>query len=89
MEALLLCLDGKNDSVAVYFDPKNNIVQVNGESPTTKESAAIKNLLTELSDTVTTLIGAWDTDGRATEFVDNLVKEVNNREKQTESFGKH
>lgn len=82
MQALLLCHDGKNDSVAVFFDPKNNIVKVNGELPTIENSAAIKNLLTELSDTVTTLIGTWDTDGRATEFVDDLVKEVNNREKQ-------
>ncbi|QHJ83294.1 MAG: hypothetical protein [Caudoviricetes sp.] len=86
MKALLLCHDGKNDSVAVYFDPKNNVVKVNGKPPTTKDSAAIKNLLTELSDTVTTLVGAWDTDGRATEFVDNLVKEVNNREKRKERY---
>ncbi|QHJ82697.1 MAG: hypothetical protein [Caudoviricetes sp.] len=86
MKALLLCHDGKNDSVAVYFDPKNNVVQVNGNPPTTEDSAAIKNLLTELSDTVTTLVGAWDTDGRATEFVDNLVKEVNNREKRKERY---
>ncbi len=86
MKALLLCHDGKNDSVAVYFDPKNNVVKVNGEPPTTKDSAAIKNLLTELSDTVTTLVGAWDTDGRATEFVDNLVKEVNDREKRKERY---
>ncbi|QHJ78739.1 MAG: hypothetical protein [Bacteriophage sp.] len=86
MRALLLCYDGKNDSVAVYFDPKNNTVQVNNEPPTTEDSAAIKNLLAELSDTVTTLIGAWDTDGRATEFVDNLVKEVNSREKQKERY---
>lgn len=86
MKALLLCHDGKNDSVAVYFDPRNNVVKVNGKPPTTKDSAAIKNLLTELSDTVTTLIGAWDTDGRATEFVDNLVKEVNDREKRKERY---
>lgn len=86
MKALLLCHDGKNDSVAVYFDPRNNVVEVNGKPPTTKDSAAIKNLLTELSDTVTTLIGAWDTDGRATEFVDNLVKEVNDREKRKERY---
>lgn len=86
MEAQLICYNGKNDGVTIFFDPKNNIVQVNGEPPTTKESAAIKNLLTELSDTVTTLIGTWDTDGRATEFVDNLVKEVNNREKQKERY---
>lgn len=86
MKALLLCHDGKNDSVAVYFDPRNNVVKVNGEPPTTKDSAAIKNLLTELSDTVTTLIGAWDTDGRATEFVDKLVKEVNDREKRKERY---
>ena len=59
---------------------------MNGKLPTTKDSAAIKNLLTELSDTVTTLVGAWDTDGRATEFVDNLVKEVNDREKRKERY---
>lgn len=81
MEARLLLYDGKDQKVTIYFNPRKNVVQVNGNPPTTKESAAIKNLLTELSDTVTTLIGTWDTDGRATEFVDNLVKEAKNHGK--------
>jgi len=81
MEARLLLDNGKNQEVTVYFNPKKNVVQVGGETPTIEGCAAIRNLLDELSDTVTELIGTWDTDSRATGFTDVLIKEAKNHGK--------
>lgn len=81
MEARLLLDNGKNQEVTVYFNPRKNVVQVGSETPTIEGCAAIRNLLDELSDTVTELIGTWDTDSRATEFTDVLIKEAENHGK--------
>ena len=81
MEAQILLYNDKNQKVSVFFDPRNNIVQVDGETPTIKGCAAIKNLLDELSDTVTELTGAWATDSRATGFTDTLIREAKNHGK--------
>lgn len=81
MEAQLLLYNGKNQKVTVYFNPRKNIVEVGGETPTTEGCAAIKNLLDELSNTVTNLIGAWGTDNYATDSTNTLIREAKNHGK--------